>query len=1279
MTTTNHDNIGSASGDHIFLSYRSLERPFAARLAADLKNAGFKLWMDRFDIRPGEHWDRAIERAIDGCAALIAVLSPAYVASEICLNELARAHRAGRAIFPVLLQQLESDADWPILIQRRQYVDFGEWRKLESYQAPLDDLLRELHERFADQIGDPPDAESRYLNSLLADLEMTRGVLEYVPLEAVAERLAEESPIEEDEWAFDVLLDVQPGKKEEQTTRLYQVDAVLREHPSLVILGEAGTGKTTTLRWLARREALARKSEPKTHLLPVLVSLGQWRRDQTIEALLASSCSLLQEFEIPLAAGDLLLLFDGLNEMGSDGPEKARALRAWLKGLPATPHAVITCRPREYSKLELGDLPTAMLRELDEQQVRRFASKYLLSRASGFLDQVLPDPEDAGDARTAIGELARNPYMLSCFIYLYQSRPDEPLPGNTGVLFSKLAQALWVREARRKQRSGQPSPTRWDSAKAGLAGLARMMLESEEGDDLPVVSAIEILGSGALFQAALEASLIAQNGDFARFYHDLLRAYFAAEALSEADVETFDSWCRANTRHWQSVAVAWSGISGKADEYLRQLHWQDASELLSRGYAASEDAIRKPFGRALEELAIDHWRNFQPAMDALTLIGRPIVAFLAEELASKNADLRAKVAFVLGRIGDASAVDALVPLLDDPSADVQGRVATALLNIGGDSALSALSKRITDESKSLRSQAAEAIGKLGTLGAIDSLLPLLTDSEKNVRQAAIEALGRLGDRRALGSVLEHIRDEDDEIRRTTVEAIGRLGGKEAQAPMVEALRDPIEKVRLAAVTSLGAIRGPDATALLIGALGDESKDVRHRAAAMLGEVGDYQSVTPLLNALEDEDAGVRQQAARAIGRVGGSDVQDALVERLRGDDPTLWAPSAEVLDRQAWIPTKIADRVRWCVAQGRWTTCLELGDEDEVISTLRHVLKVGDHPHRRGAVETLRKLGWRPREPGAEFFEYYAARVDWDREVQLYPVDLLNLLWWLGPPEPSSTPVRKVVAEALGNLASPLCGEALERSIDGVPHGNEQSHNVQYLATVAAGVARCKTAVPALLRQLNPPGDKLPVRGGEVRIVTAQALGEIGGTLLDLLDHATREMPPGPLIFGNGSALAAIQSAARDSGIQILFERIPATALGRKRQDSDGFQISPWSMLGIQDESILEKFTVSAVIGEFGRRDRSKLPCYIPAVFPYNASSLDTALWELHTRMAVLTLLCLHALRQECINELATAALTKFWSLSAEPVLTEAQSWAGELIARAASAELERRRKNEAS
>jgi hypothetical protein len=120
---------------------------------------------------------------------------------------------------------------------------------------------------------------------------------------------------------------------------------------------------------------------------------------------------------------------------------------------------------------------------------------------------------------------------------------------------------------------------------------------------------------------------------------------------------------------------------------------------------------------------------------------------------------------------------------------------------------------------------------------------------------------------------------------------------------------------------------------------------------------------------------VRQEAVRALGKAIGDEAQNVLIERLRGDDPTLWAPCAAVLERQGWMPFSSADRVRWCAARGRWAMCLELGDENDAISEIRHVLRVGDDLHRRGAVATLRKLGWRPTEPTLEFLQYYAARV----------------------------------------------------------------------------------------------------------------------------------------------------------------------------------------------------------------------------------------------------------------------------------------------------------------
>jgi HEAT repeat protein len=190
-------------------------------------------------------------------------------------------------------------------------------------------------------------------------------------------------------------------------------------------------------------------------------------------------------------------------------------------------------------------------------------------------------------------------------------------------------------------------------------------------------------------------------------------------------VEAFRTWVRGHVPFWEPVAVAWSGISPNADGFLKRINWQDAAELVGRGYAASEEALRVPFRRAMEDLAVDHWRSYEPAMDALTQMGRAVVPLLLENLASAEPEMRAKIAFVSGRIGDPRAVDSLLALVDDDSKDVRSRAVTALLKIGGERALSALARHTTHESAEMRVAAAKAIGGLSDAGYLDSLIALL--------------------------------------------------------------------------------------------------------------------------------------------------------------------------------------------------------------------------------------------------------------------------------------------------------------------------------------------------------------------------------------------------------------------------------------------------------------------------------------------------------------------------------------------------------------------------
>jgi formylglycine-generating enzyme required for sulfatase activity len=110
----------------VFLSHSSRDKPWVIQLKDALRRYGVSVWLDKDEIRPGDHFGEALEQALDNSRTVALIVSPEAVTSgwvkEEYYRALALATARGTAvqIIPVILRK----AELPGFLQSRNWVDF---------------------------------------------------------------------------------------------------------------------------------------------------------------------------------------------------------------------------------------------------------------------------------------------------------------------------------------------------------------------------------------------------------------------------------------------------------------------------------------------------------------------------------------------------------------------------------------------------------------------------------------------------------------------------------------------------------------------------------------------------------------------------------------------------------------------------------------------------------------------------------------------------------------------------------------------------------------------------------------------------------------------------------------------------------------------------------------------------------------------------------------------------------------------------------------------------
>jgi hypothetical protein len=245
---------------------------------------------------------------------------------------------------------------------------------------------------------------------------------------------------------------------------------------TLLILGEPGAGKTTTLLELTR-DLITRAEQDVNHLIPVIFNLSSWavKRHKITDWLVEE---LNTKYQVPKKIGQpwleqqqLLPLLDGLDEVKAEYRELCiDALNAFHQEYGS--ELVVCSRIKDYKALSnrLNFQSAVYIKLLTLEQV----SHYLDSMSSNFTGLRALIKDD-----TALQELASSPLMLNIMVLAYEGVAWEDLPKTEVVeehrkhLFDAYIERMFKRR-RASQLYQKAQATRW------LIWLAQRMHEESQ-------------------------------------------------------------------------------------------------------------------------------------------------------------------------------------------------------------------------------------------------------------------------------------------------------------------------------------------------------------------------------------------------------------------------------------------------------------------------------------------------------------------------------------------------------------------------------------------------------------------------------------------------------------------------------------------------------------------------------------------------------------------------------------------------------------------------------
>lgn len=370
----------------VFLCHNSEDKPEVRRIADQLSARGIKPWLDENEIQPGKPWQDILEAQIGTIKAAAVFVGESGIGPwqrmemRAFINEFVE---RDCPVIAVILPSATQTPQLPSLLKNLHWVDFRDARPNPLEQliwgitghkpdrqviaetlldSPLDNVekLDKAHQegrRFYSPLGTPPDQTQRIQIQNLLNRVQTHwvdGVLtESLPHKksiALGKEVRENSI--EPPWEYAAPL---PNALRKLLLHNRNITTLFDATALLLILGEPGSGKTTTLLELAEGLIVRAKKDPAERV-PVVLNLSSWEKTKSLEEWIAAELSvkygILKSMGGEWIAQDYLVpLLDGLDEVSAAAQSSCvAAINAFIES--HKPSGLVVCsRLAEYEWL----------------------------------------------------------------------------------------------------------------------------------------------------------------------------------------------------------------------------------------------------------------------------------------------------------------------------------------------------------------------------------------------------------------------------------------------------------------------------------------------------------------------------------------------------------------------------------------------------------------------------------------------------------------------------------------------------------------------------------------------------------------------------------------------------------------------------------------------------------------------------------------------------------------------------------------------------------------